>query len=94
MSPARERRYWPRPEEDRHILGEIGCIAMGETQIKALMLYERSVGRGADPPEDMMLRGKVIGSMDAIHCTICGRVHDWIIGQDAMDELLERINSA
>jgi hypothetical protein len=42
----------------------------------------------------MLLRGRVIGSMDAIQCTICGRVHDWGIGQDALDELLERINGA
>jgi hypothetical protein len=57
------------------------------------MLYEQSVGRGCEPPEETPLRGKVIGSMDAIHCTICGRVHDWILGQDAVIELLSKVNS-
>ncbi len=92
--PTENRRYWPRPEEDRHILGEIRCIMVGETQVKALMLYETSHGRGGEPPVLTQLRGKVVGSMDAIRCTICGKVHDWIIGQDALDELLSKVKGA
>jgi hypothetical protein len=91
--PAGDRRFWPRPEKDRHILGEIRCVTVGETKVQALMLYESSFGRGCEPPEDVALRGKVIGSMDAIRCTICGKVHDWIIGQDAVNELLSKGNS-
>ena len=89
--PAGDRRFWPRPEEDRHILGEIQYVTFGQAQVKALMLYEQSVGRGCEPPEDTPLRGKLIGGMNAIHCTICGRVHDWIIGQDAVNELLSKV---
>jgi hypothetical protein len=88
--PANDRRYWPRPEQDHHILGEVKRIKVGRTEVLALMLFESSQGRGNEPAEDLPLRGRPIGSMDAIRCTICGKVHDWIIGQDAMDELLER----
>lgn len=92
--PAGGRCFWPRPEEDRHILGEIRCVIVGETKVRALMLYEMSFGRGCEPPENTPLRGKLIGSMDAIRCTLCGRVHDWIIGQDAIDELLSKGNDS
>lgn len=88
-----DRRYWPSPQEDKHILGEIQHIMLGQVPIRALMLFEQSISRGGEPPEETSLRGKVIGSMDAIRCTICGRVHDWIIGQDAMNELLSKVNS-
>ena len=91
---ANDRRYWPSPQEDKHILGEIKRVTVGQVQVRALILYENSVGRGCEPPEETSLRGKVIGSMDAIRCTICGRVHDWLIGQDAMNELIERMNGA
>jgi len=91
--PANERRFWPQPGKDRHILGEVKRIKVGERDILALMLYETSVGRGDMPAEMLVLRGKVIGSMDAIRCTICGRVHDWIIGEDAMDALLSSVLS-
>jgi hypothetical protein len=89
-----DRRFWPHPEEDKHILGEIRCVVVGKARVRALMLYDASVGRGVEPSAETQLRGKVIGSMDAIRCTICGKVHDWIIGQDAMDELISRVTSA
>lgn len=90
--PANERRFWPRPQEDPHILGEIKRIKVGEYVVRALMLYETSVARGDEPAALPVLRGRVIGSMDVIQCTICGRVHDWIIGEDAMLSLMEMMS--
>lgn len=89
--PANERRFWPRPQKDDHFLGEVKRIKVGEREVLALMLYETSVGRGDEPAALPVLRGKVIGSMDGIRCTICGRVHDWIIGEDAMFGLIEMV---
>ncbi len=91
---AGDRCFWPCPEKDRHILGEIRCVTVGETKVRALMLYESSFGRGCEPPEDTPLRGKLIGGMKDIRCSICGRVHNWIIGQDAIDELISKANLA
>lgn len=85
--PANERRLWAG--KCGHILGEIKRVVLGEHRVRALMLYEMSV---LQAPEVMpLLRGKVIGSMDAIRCTICGRERDWILGEDAMQELLSRV---
>jgi hypothetical protein len=89
--PASERRFWPGSFQDHHILGEVKYVNVGEARVRALMLYEQSIGRGVEPTEDVLLRGRVIGSMDAIRCTICGRVHNWIIGQDAMDAFMESL---
>jgi hypothetical protein len=89
--PASERRFWPQPQEDVHRLGEVKRIKVGEHKVLALMLYETSVACGDEPAELPVLRGRVIGSMDAIRCTACGKVHDWIIGEDAMVRLIELI---
>jgi len=89
--PANERRFWPRQQKDDHSLGEVKIIKVGEHKVLALMLYETSVARCDAPAELPMLRGKVIGSMDSIRCTVCGKLHDWIIGEDAMFGLIEMI---
>ena len=90
--PATERRFWPRPEVHQHVLGEIKIIYVGEAKIRALMLYEQSVERDAIPEEMPPLRGRLVGEMDDIHCTICGRsVGDWLVGEDAMMALLSRV---
>jgi hypothetical protein len=84
MSDA-PRRFWPNPQADRHILGEIRKIKQGDTSVSALVLYEQSVGRGDEPPVTTPTRGTIIGA-DRIRCTICGRVHDWIIDQAILNE--------
>jgi hypothetical protein len=91
---ANERRFWPRPEVHLHVLGEVRRIFIGQTEVRALMLYEQSVERDQVPAELPALRGKLIGDMDAICCTVCGQsVADWHIGEDAMEALLNRIVS-
>lgn len=84
--PANERRLWWCPKG--HIMGEIKKIKVGEHTVRALMLYERSLEPAEVPPAMPALRGKVIGSMDAIRCTICEHTRDWIIGADGLKELL------
>ncbi len=84
--PANERRLWWCPKG--HIMGEIKRVVVGEHQVRALMLYEKSVEQADVPASLPALRGKVIGSMDDIQCTVCNHKRDWIIGQDGMQELL------
>ena len=85
--PANERRFWRAG--CGHILGETKRVASGTGTARALMLYESSVEQ--EPAELPPLRGRVIGSMDAIRCTLCGRQRDWIIGEDALSGLIERV---
>lgn len=86
--PANERRLWWCPKG--HIMGEVKKVTVGQHRVRALMLYEQSVESANVPPALPALRGKVIGSMDDICCTLCGRTRDWIIGEDGMQELLSR----
>lgn len=88
--PANEHRFWIC--EHGHLLGEIKSIVVNGRNVRALMLYEQSVYLNELPAEMPVLRGKVIGSMDAIRCTICGRTRDWIIGEDGMQALLGRVS--
>jgi hypothetical protein len=91
--PANERRLWPAEKKHTHVLGEVRYVMNGQTRVRALMLYERSVERDAVPKELPPLRGRLTGGdMDEIYCTICHRpVADWLIGDDAMEALLERV---
>jgi hypothetical protein len=71
-------------------MGEVRRVVVSKGPVRALMLYEQSLATvGAVPAGVPTLRGRVVGSMDAIRCTVCGRVKDWIIGEDAIAELLE-----
>lgn len=87
--PANERRLWFC--EKGHVLGEVRRIEVNDRNVRALMLYEHSFHSDNLPAEMPELRGKVIGSMDAIRCTICGRTRDWIIGEDGMQALLGKV---
>lgn len=90
--PANERRFWPRPDVHDHVLGEVVYVFIGQTRVRALALYETSVEREQVPEELPPLRGKVIGDVDAIVCSICGTpVADWHIGEDAMEILINRV---
>jgi hypothetical protein len=89
-----KRRYWCCPRG--HILGEVRRVAIGaESGIKVgtLMLYETSATY--KPQSLPVLRGKVVGEMRDIKCTVpgCGAIRDWMIGEDAMSALMERIRS-
>ena len=89
--PAHERRFWPRADVHQHVLGELAHVYIGQTRVRALMLYEISVERDQVPAELPILRGKVIGDMDQLSCTLCGRpVADWHIGEDAIEALINR----
>ena len=89
--PANERRLWWCPKG--HIIGEINKVTVGGHRLRALMLYEHSVEPANVPLSLPALRGKVIGSMDDICCTLSGRTRDWIIGEDGIKELLQnRLN--
>lgn len=92
LMPASERRFWPRPDVHAHVLGEVVHVFIGQTRVRALALYETSVQRDLVPAELPSLRGKVIGDVDAITCSICGQpVADWHIGEDAMEVLISRV---
>ena len=88
--PANERRLWWCPKG--HIMGEIKRVQVGEHRVRALMLYETSVDALDVPASLPALRGRVVGSMDEIQCTICKHKRDWIIGQDGMQELLSHVS--
>jgi hypothetical protein len=90
--PASERRFWPRPVVHEHVLGEVVFVYLGQTRIRALMLYEHSVERDHAPLALPELRGRLIGDMDDIICTICGRpVANWHLGEDALEALLSAV---
>ena len=75
--------------ECNHIGGEIGTIHQeGISRAKVLLLYEQSLA--AEPDRQPILRGRLEGSMLGIRCTICGQTRDWIIGEEALQELLRR----
>jgi hypothetical protein len=74
-----------------HIVGEIKSVTVGSGRVRALMLYEMSLEKDDVPDELPALRGKVIGSMDDIRCTICGHKRDWMIGEDGMQQLLKSV---
>jgi hypothetical protein len=57
--------------------------------MRGLMLFEQSAMEM--PANELpLLRGRLFGDMKEIRCTICGRLRDWSIGEDALNELLER----
>lgn len=90
--PANERRFWPRLDVHRHVLGELAYMYIGQTRVRALMLYETSVERDQIPAELPTLRGKVIGDVDGLVCTLCGKsVADWHISDDAIEALISRV---
>lgn len=83
--PAGERKFkWCK---HGHILGEVKTIKIGKYDVRALMLYEKSVELANIPAQLPSLRGRVF-SMDGIQCTLCDATVDWIIGQDAFDALM------
>lgn len=89
--PANERRLWWCPKG--HIMGEVKKVTVGQHRVRALMLYEKSVDPADVPPSLPALRGKVIGSMDNICCTICEHTRNWIVGEDAMIQLLSKLST-
>jgi hypothetical protein len=90
--PANDRRPWPSLTKHQHVLGEVKIVMIGQSKVRALMLYEQSVERDQLPAELPELRGRVIGDQDRIRCTICQRpVADWLIGEDGLEALLERV---
>ena len=72
-------------------MGEIKKVTVGGSRVRALMLYEVSVEHDDVPPTLPALRGRVVGSVEEIQCTICKYKRDWIIGQDGMQELLSHV---
>lgn len=84
--PSNERKLkWCK---HGHVIGEIKKITFGETRVRALMLYEQSVELCDVPDELPPLRARLVGSSSEITCTICKATLDWIIGQDAFNELM------
>jgi hypothetical protein len=85
--PAGERKLkWCK---HGHIMGEIKKITTRERHVQALMLYEQSVELENVPDELPPLRGRVIGDVLEIRCTICkAAMIDWEIGQDAFNALM------
>jgi len=71
-----------------HIGGEVKMLRMGAGRVRTLLLYEQSLAM--EPSTRPALRGRIEGSMFEIRCTICGRTRDWIIGEEALQELLRR----
>jgi hypothetical protein len=53
-----------------------------------LMLYECS--QVEEPRVMPPLRGRLVGSMYDIRCTLCGRTRDWIVGDDVLEGLQAR----
>jgi hypothetical protein len=90
--PASERRLWCCKQG--HVMGEVKKLKTRDAQERALMLYERSVERTSLPTEIPALRGRVVGTMHGIRCTICGSSRDWIIGEDAIQELLKHVTAS
>lgn len=94
MSEQPRRRYWCCPRG--HVLGEVKRVVIGANagvKVSALMLYETST---IYKPQSLpALRGRVVGEMRDIKCTVpgCGATRDWLIGEDAMSALLERFQS-
>jgi len=86
MSAGERRLWWCRKG---HILGEIKHVQVGRHRVRALMLYEQSVTLEGLPSELPVLRGRVTGGMDAIQCTLCHAERDWVVGEDALNALLE-----
>lgn len=87
-----ERRFWWCIKG--HLMGEIGRVRTRETgaTLPALYLYEQSVASVDDLPVEMpVLRGRVIGDMLGIPCTICKHERDWFAGEDSMARLLARV---
>lgn len=74
-----------------HIGGEIQMARMGSGRMRILLLYEQS--QKTRPGCRPALRGRLLGTMYDIRCTICGCIRDWVIGDDALQELLERRKS-
>lgn len=70
-----------------HVLGVVRENGSG---INQLLLYRHAIDMdnlGAEPEVLAVVHGHV---MD-ISCDICGDVRTWIPGQDAIDELVERV---
>lgn len=85
----KDKRYWLG--KCGHVVGEIKPVVYGSRTVKALAVYEQSLPQA--PTETPELRATAIGSLDHIRCTICGSTRDWIIGEDAIDELVSRHHS-
>ncbi len=86
---ADNRRFWSF--DCGHIGGEVVTRRVGtgrSSGMRTLQLYERSLEREPDAPQD--LRGRLEGSVYAVRCTICGCTRDWIMGEDALRDLLDR----
>jgi len=67
-----------------HTLGEINtCKADSGVKVRKLYLY-----RQADNPADVI--AEITGPVVNIACSICGCTRDWHIGDEAIQELLEK----
>lgn len=85
--PASERRMWKCPRG--HVIGEVKYLTRDKgVRVRALMQYDRSETKL--PDELPALRAKLIGDAYDVRCTICGTVRDWYMGEDAINELLEK----
>lgn len=73
-------------------MGEVRRVMIGSQngiKVGTLMLYETSA---LYKPQSLpTLRGKVVGEMREIKCTVpgCGATRDWLIGEDALSALAE-----
>ncbi len=86
----KDKRFWFG--KCGHVLGEIRTVVYGKREVKALAVYEQSLA--AVPSETPVVRAVAIGSLDRIRCTMCGETRDWIIGEDAIESLLEHHHQA
>lgn len=63
-----------------------------DRRVRTLMLYEQSltVEPTCVPLDALPLRGKVEGTVRDLRCTVCGATGHWIVGADALQELVDR----
>lgn len=89
-----ERRFWRF--SCGHIGGEIHVedARQGSTagHVRQLLLYEQSltIVPTVLPGSEIPLRGRIEGTVRDLRCTICGSTRDWIMGEDALQQLLKR----
>ena len=83
--PSDDLRAWQCP--NGHVLGVVKRKANHGTQ---LLLYRRAVDGQMERPREVDVMAVVEGSVMDIRCDICGEMRTWVIGQEALERLLER----